>query len=110
MNSQNVLIACWRWRKKIAGVRNSVREQLDMDHSVLARRKNVRSKVQIVAIVVNKLKRQHSEPSLPRRFFQRKFSAVISSALAYIQINQGWGNFFAMRRTQTILVILALPA
>jgi hypothetical protein len=51
---------------------DAIREELVVDHAVFARRKDVRSEIQIVEIVVNEFEWQHGPVRLPRSFLQRK--------------------------------------
>jgi hypothetical protein len=70
-------------------------------------------KIQIVAVVVNEFEWQHSEASLPRRLCERKPRPEDGSPgpATFQNRNQAnCGNLLEMRRTQAIIVMVALLA
>lgn len=73
----------------------------------------MRSQIQIVLVVVNQLEWQHDSASLPPCVFERKLLPQKPPIGGRCPKNPNaaiCGNLFAMRRTQAILVILALLA
>ena len=72
MNAQDVFVGGGLGREKILRRGHVIRQEPLADQVILLRRKDVRTQIQIVAVVVDELEWQHDESSLPRSFVQRK--------------------------------------